>query len=129
MIAFILRRLLQGVLVMLVVGFIAFSLFNFVGDPVSLMLPPEATGADRDRMRQALGLDKPFYAQFVNFLGNAVQGNFGISLRLGRPVSTLLVERLPATLELAITAALVGLAVGIPVGVFTALKRHSWVAR
>jgi peptide/nickel transport system permease protein len=122
MIAFILRRLLQGVIVMLVVGFIAFSLFNFVGDPVSLMLPPEATQADREQMRSALGLDKPFYQQFATFLGNAVQGNFGISLRLGRPVSTLLVERLPATLELAITAALIALFVGIPVGVYTALQ-------
>jgi peptide/nickel transport system permease protein len=128
-IAFILRRLLQGILVMLVVGFIAFSLFNFVGDPVSLMLPPEATQADRDQMRQTLGLDKPFYKQFATFLANAVQGNFGISLRLGRPVSTLLVERLPATLELAVTAALIGLAVGISVGVYTALRRHSWVSR
>src|SRR3982074_1995469 len=129
MIAFIPRRLLQGVLVMLVVGFIAFSLFNFVGDPVALMLPPEATQADRDQMRQSLGLDKPFYRQFATFLGNAVQGNFGISLRLGRPVSTLLVERLPATLELAFTAAMIGLAVGISVGVYTALRRNSWVSR
>jgi peptide/nickel transport system permease protein len=129
MLAFILRRLVQGVLVMLVVGFIAFSLFNFVGDPVALMLPPEATQADREAMRASLGLDKPFYQQFVTFLGNAVQGNFGISLRLGRPVSTLLVERLPATLELAITAALIALFVGIPIGVYTALKRDSWVSR
>src|SRR5215468_4006419 len=129
MIAFILRRLLQGILVMLVVGFIAFSLFNFVGDPVSLMLPPEATQADRDQMRGVLGLDKPFYVQFATFLGNALQGNFGISLRLGRPVSALLVERLPATLELACTAALIGLLVGIPVGVFTALRRDSWMSR
>ena len=129
MIAFILQRLLQGVAVMLVVGFIAFSLFNFVGDPVSLMLPPEATQADREAMRQALGLDKPFYQQFVTFIHNAVQGNFGISLRLGRPVSTLLVERLPATLELAITAALIALFVGIPIGVYTALRRDSWFAR
>jgi peptide/nickel transport system permease protein len=129
MIAFVLRRLVQGMLVMLVVGFIAFSLFNFVGDPVSLMLPPEATGADRDVMRQSLGLDKPFYVQFGTFLANAVQGNFGISLRLGRPVSTLLAERLPATLELALTAALIGLFVGIPVGVYTALRRDSWVSR
>ena len=129
MIAFVLRRLLQGVIVMLVVGMIAFSLFNFVGDPVSLMLPPEATQADRDGMRQALGLDKPFYLQFATFIGNALQGNFGISLRLGRPVSTLLVERLPATLELAFTAAMIGLLVGIPVGVYTALKRDSWVSR
>jgi peptide/nickel transport system permease protein len=129
MIAFIIRRLLQGVVVMLVVGFIAFSLFNFVGDPVSLMLPPEATAADREAMRANLGLDKPFYRQFATFLDNAVHGNFGISLRLGRPVSTLLVERLPATLELALTAALIGLAVGIPVGVYTALRRDSWMSR
>ena len=129
MTAFILRRLVQGVLVMLVVGFIAFSLFNFVGDPVALMLPPEATQADREAMRSSLGLDQPFYKQFATFLGNAVQGNFGISLRLGRPVSALLVERLPATLELAITAALIALFVGIPVGVYTALRRDSWVSR
>jgi len=129
MIAFVLQRLLQGIAVMLVVGFIAFSLFNFVGDPVSLMLPPEATQADREAMRTALGLDKPFYQQFVTFVHNALQGNFGISLRLGRPVSTLLVERLPATLELAISAALIALAVGIPIGVYTALRRDSWFAR
>src|SRR5258705_9655304 len=93
------------------------------------MLPRNATQPDRDKMRKALGLDKPFYRQFMTFLGNAVQGNFGISLRLGRPVSTLIVERLPATLELAFTAALIGLVVGIPVGVYTALRRHSWVSR
>src|SRR5689334_3754368 len=129
MIAFILRRLLQGILVMLVVAFIAFALFNFVGDPVSLMLPPEATQADRDAMRSALGLDKPFYVQFATFLENALHGNFGISLRLGRPVSTLIAERLPATLELAIMATLFALAVGIPVGVYTALRRDSWISR
>ncbi len=129
MIAFVLRRIVQGMVVMLVVGLIAFSLFNFVGDPVSLMLPPEATQADRDQMRGALGLDKPFYVQFATFIGNALHGNFGISLRLGRPVSTLLVERMPATLELAMTAALIGLFIGIPVGVYTALKRDSWISR
>jgi peptide/nickel transport system permease protein len=129
LIAFVLRRLLQGILVMLVVGFIAFSLFNFVGDPVSQMLPPEATQADRDQMRQMLGLDRPFYLQFATFIGNAVRGDFGISLRLGRPVSALLAERLPATLELAMTAAIIGLVVGIPAGVYTALRRDSWLSR
>src|SRR6184192_1650470 len=129
MIAFVLRRILQGMIVMLVVGFIAFSLFNFVGDPVSLMLPPEATQADRDAMRQLLGLDRPFYVQFATFLENALHGNFGISLRLGRPVSALIAERLPATLELALTATIFALAVGIPVGVYTALKRDSWISR
>jgi len=128
-IAFILRRLLQGIAVMLVVGFIAFSLFNYVGDPVSQMVPPEATQADRDAMRHMLGLDRPFYAQFVTFLGNAVHADFGLSLRLGRPVSALLAERLPATLELALTASIIGLLDGIPMGVYTALKRDSFGAR
>jgi peptide/nickel transport system permease protein len=129
MLAFVIRRLLQSIMVMLAVGFIAFSLFNFVGDPVSLMLPPEATSADRDEVRKNLGLDAPFHVQFAKFIGNAVQGNFGISLRLGRPVSQLLIERLPATLELAMTAALIGLFVGIPMGVYTALKRDSVIAK
>ncbi len=129
MIAFVIRRLAQGVIVMLVVGFIAFSLFNFVGDPVALMLPPEATQADRKAMRENLGLDKPFYVQFATFASNAVQGNFGISLRLGRPVSTLLVERLPATLELAFVAATLALVIGIPLGVYTGLNRNSWLSR
>jgi peptide/nickel transport system permease protein len=129
LIAFVLRRLLQGVAVMLVVGFIAFSLFNFVGDPVAQMVPPEATQADRDQMRHMLGLDRPFYVQFGTFLSNAVRGDFGLSLRLGRPVSALLAERLPATLELALTASLIGLLVGIPAGVYTALKRDTWLSR
>lgn len=129
MLAFIIQRLLQSILVMIAVGFIAFSLFNFVGDPVSLMLPPEATAADRDEVRKSLGLDEPFYVQFVKFAGNAVQGNFGISLRLGRPVSQLLIERLPATLELSMIAASLALLVGIPMGVYTALKRDSWISK
>jgi peptide/nickel transport system permease protein len=129
MIAFVIRRLLQGVIVMLVVGLIAFSLFNFVGDPVALMLPPEATQADRQAMRESLGLDRPFHVQFATFVGNAVQGNFGISLRLGRPVSALLAERLPATLELAFVAAALALAAGIPLGVYTGLNRDAWLSR
>ena len=128
MLAFIIRRLLQSILVMLAVGFIAFSLFNFTGDPVALMLPPEATQLDREEVRKTLGLDQPFYVQFAVFVQNALQGNFGISLRLGRPVSQLLIERLPATLELATTAAALGLLIGIPLGIYTALKRESWTS-
>ncbi len=129
MLAFVIRRLLQSVLVMLAVAFIAFSLFNFVGDPVALMLPPEATAADRLELRQHLGLDQPFYIQFMAFVDNALHGNFGLSLKFARPVSELLVERLPATLELASLAAILGLAAGIPLGIYTALRRESWTSR
>jgi peptide/nickel transport system permease protein len=127
--AFVIRRLLQSIIVMLVVGLIAFSLFNFVGDPVALMLPPEATNSDRVEMRKTLGLDKPFYVQYAVFIGNALQGDFGISLRLGRKVSTLLAERLPATLELSFVAAFIALTVGIACGVYTGLRRDSPISR
>jgi peptide/nickel transport system permease protein len=121
--AFILRRVLQSAAVMAVVAFIAFGLFNFTGDPVAFMVGPEATLADRAQLRAELGLDQPFYVQFARFAGNAVQGDFGISLRQGRRVSALIAERLPATLELSLVAALLALVVGIPAGVYTALRR------
>jgi peptide/nickel transport system permease protein len=126
MAAFIVRRLLQAVLVMLVVALIAFLLFQYVGDPVSQMLGQDATPEDRARLRGDLGLDQPFYVQFGHFIGNAIQGDFGISLRQGRAVSTLIKERLPATLELAFAAALIAIVVGIPMGVYTALRKDSW---
>ncbi|HZA96045.1 MAG TPA: ABC transporter permease [Burkholderiaceae bacterium] len=126
MAAFIVRRLLQAILVMLVVALIAFLLFQYVGDPVSQMLGQDATPEDRARLRGDLGLDQPFYVQFGHFIGNAVQGDFGISLRQGRAVSTLIKERLPATLELAFAAALIAIVVGIPMGVYTALRKDSW---
>ena len=126
MAAFIVRRLLQAVIVMLVVALIAFLLFQYVGDPVSQMLGQDATPEDRARLRGDLGLDQPFYVQFVHFIGNAIQGDFGISLRQGRAVSTLIKERLPATLELAFAAALIAIVIGIPMGVYTALRRDSW---
>jgi peptide/nickel transport system permease protein len=126
MAAFIIRRLLQAILVMLVVALIAFLLFQYVGDPVSQMLGQDATPEDRARLRGDLGLDQPFYVQFGHFIGNAMQGDFGISLRQGRAVSTLIKERLPATLELAFAAAVIAIVVGIPMGVYTALRRDSW---
>ena len=129
MAAFILRRIVQAVLVMLAVGLIAFSLFRFVGDPVVSMLGQDATPEDRERMTRLLGLDQPFYVQYAQFLGRAVQGEFGLSLRQVRPVSTLLLERLPATLELAAVAAAFALVAGIGLGVYTALRRHSWVSQ
>ena len=128
MLAFVLRRVLQTVAVLLTVALIAFALFNYTGDPIAFMLPQDATLAERQQMRVELGLDRPFYIQFARFVDNAVHGEFGVSLRQGRKVSTLLRERLPATLELSIAAALIALVVGIPAGVYTALRRNSTLA-
>jgi peptide/nickel transport system permease protein len=129
MLAFILRRLAQAVIVMLTVAFIAFMLFQYVGDPVTNILGQDATPEQRDQMRADLGLDQPFFVQFGRFVVNAAQGEFGLSLRQGQKVSTLLMERFPATLELVIVAAFIALAVGIPMGVYTALKRGSFLSQ
>jgi len=129
MAAFVLRRLMQALIVMLAVGLIAFALFRFVGDPVIFMLGQDATPEDRARMTHDLGLDRPFYVQYAGFVSRAVRGEFGLSLRQLRPVSTLIAERLPATLELSLAAALLALAVGIPMGVYTALRRRSWLSQ
>lgn len=129
MLAFLLRRLLGAVAVMLTVGLVAFSLFQFVGDPVTHLLGQEATLEQREQLRADLGLDRPVLVQFARFAGQAVQGEFGISLRQGRKVSDLLAERLPATLELAIVAAVLALLVGIPLGVVAALYRGTRMAQ
>ncbi len=128
MLAFILRRLAQAVLVMLAVGLIAFSLFRFVGDPVLIMLGQDATPEQRKELTRSLGLDRPFYVQYASFLRNALHGEFGLSLRQVQPVSRLIVDRLPATLELSFVAAFFALAAGIPMGVYTALRRKSWLS-
>jgi peptide/nickel transport system permease protein len=124
MFAFIIRRLLQAVGVMLTVALLAFILFQYVGDPVMIMLGQEGTPAERDQLRRDLGLNDPIIVQFYHFLANAVQGDFGLSLRQGQKVSVLLRDRLPATLELSIAAALIALVIGVPLGVYTALKRN-----
>ena len=123
MLVFILRRLLQAIVVMLTVAFIAFMLFQYVGDPVTSILGQDATQEQRDELRRDLGLDRSFAVQFTRFVGNAVQGEFGLSLRQGRQVSTLIAERFPATLELAMGAAVIALGFGIPLGVYAALRR------
>ena len=128
MLAFVLKRLGQALIVMLTVGLIAFSLFRFVGDPVVFMLGQDATDQDRARVTKLLGLDRPFYVQYATFVERALQGDFGLSLRQVRPVSTLIVERLPATLELSLVAAFFALLAGIPMGVYTALRRQSWLS-
>ena len=129
MLVFILRRLAQALIVMLTVAFIAFMLFQYVGDPVTNILGQDASPEQRQQLRVDLGLDQPFPVQFVRFVGKAVQGQFGLSLRQGRKVSSLIAERLPATLELSFTAAFIALAFGIPMGVYAALRRDSFASQ
>jgi len=128
MLAFILRRILQAILVMVAVAFIAFLLFQYVGDPVVFLLGQDASPQQRAELRAALGLDQPFFVQFWHFLGNAVRGEFGLSLRLGARVSRLIAERLPATVELSLAAAALALLVGVPMGVHAALRRGTFAS-
>ena len=125
MLAFILRRLAQAAIGMVAVACIAFLLFQYVGDPVVFLLGQDATPEQIRELRTDLGLDQPFVVQFWHFLINAAQGEFGLSLRQGAKVSSLIAERLPATLELAFIAAALALLMGIPMGVYAALRRGS----
>ncbi len=126
MLAFIARRLVQSVIVMLVVAFIAFLVFRYVGDPLAALLSQDAKQADYDAARERLGLDQPFYVQFYYFVLNALQGNFGISYRLQQPVSQLILERLPATIELAFASATIALVFGVVLGIYTALRPRAF---
>lgn len=128
MFSYITKRVGQSVLVLFVVGLVAFSMFRFVGDPIDNMLGQERTMEDVERLRSQLGLDQPFPVQYVKFLQEAVQGNFGVSFRQGRPVAEILAERAPATLELALVSAIFAIALGIALGVFTAIKRDGFWA-
>ncbi|WP_299987207.1 ABC transporter permease [uncultured Ruegeria sp.] len=128
MLAFLIKRSVNAVFVMLSVSFIAFMIFRFVGDPVELMLNEQATQEQRDELRERLGIDKPFVVQFGTFVANAAKGDFGISFRNQQDVLSMIAERFPATFELVIVATLISLIVGIPMGVTTAIKRQSWYA-
>jgi len=114
---------------MLVVAGIAFLIFRFVGDPVDLMVNEQATQADRDALRERLGLNKSFALQYVRFVTNAVQGDFGISFRNQQDVMGLIAERFPATLELVLMATIISLVVGVPLGVITAIHRGDGILK
>jgi peptide/nickel transport system permease protein len=113
---------------MLAVTFIAFSMFRFVGDPIASIVGQDATMKDRQELAEALGLNDPMPLQFARFMGNALQGDLGLSYRQGRPVAALLAERLPATIELALLSALLALVVGLALGVYTAIRRNGLLA-
>ncbi|MGA9866303.1 MAG: ABC transporter permease [Acetobacteraceae bacterium] len=129
MLAFIISRLLQSIPVLLVVALISFLLFMFVGDPVTTMLGQDFTEAQRVALVHQLGLDQPFIVQYGRYIWAALHGNFGVSYRLAQPVAGLIAERLPATLELAFTSSVLALVVGVPMGVYTGIRRNSVVSR
>ena len=128
MIKYFLKRLLQSVVVMLIVSFVSFSLFNFVGDPVHNMVGQEASEEKRDEIREKLGLKDPVYTQFLTFINNASKGEFGLSYQLRRPVSDLIAERLPATLELVFVSALIAIVFGVLFGVYTGINREGYIS-
>ena len=129
MLFFIGRRLYQAALVMLAVALIAFAMFQYVGDPVSNLAGQDTTVAERELLKERLGLNDSVLEQFSRFVMNALQGEFGVSYRMRVPVRDLIAERFPATLELSIMSAFLALLVGIPMGVYTALNRDSWLSR
>ena len=129
MIVFLLRRLLQSLAVMLTVALIAFALFRFVGDPINGMVGQDATQAERDALRQSLGLNDSVVVQFGRFVGRTVQGQFGLSYQLARPVNEIILEKMPATLELSFAAGLIALVAGVALGVFTGLRPRAVTSR
>ena len=128
MFGYFLKRLLQAILVMIVVAFVSFSLFNFVGDPIISLTGEDSSIERQAEVREALGLNDPIYIQFTKFLGNVIQGDFGISYQLKREVSDLIAERMPATLELVFVSALLALVIGVILGVYTGIHRDSFVS-
>jgi peptide/nickel transport system permease protein len=128
MLAFTIRRLIEAAFVMLTVAALAFVLFRFVGDPVNQLVGQDTSLEDRLKLRTQLGLDDPIAVQFGRFVWKALQLDFGISYQVKQPVLGLIIERAPATLELAIVAALFAIAVGVPMGVYTGIRRQSWLS-
>jgi peptide/nickel transport system permease protein len=128
MLAFLVKRVGNAILVMLTVAFFAFLIFRFLGDPVEMMVNESATQVERDELRARLGLNDGFLGQYVRFVGNAAHGEFGLSWRNQQSVTTLIAERFPATFELVIIATILSLLIGIPLGVFTAIGRGRWWA-
>ena len=124
----ILQRLAQSIFVMLIVAFVAFAIFRYVGDPVEGILGQEATQKDREELINRLGLSDPLIVQYARFVGNALSGDFGLSYRTAAPVADLIVERLPATLELALSSALFAIIFGTILGVYTAINNNSIIS-
>lgn len=128
MFGFIVKRLIQSIFVMLAVSLLAFALFRFVGDPIAVMVGQETSVEDQERLRGALGLNDPVIIQYTRFLGNLATGDFGFSYRTRQPIGAMILDRMPATLELGFVSLLVSLIVGIPAGIYTALRSDGVIA-
>ena len=126
---YIISRILQGLIAIFGALLIVFVAQRLSGDPVALMLPMDATDADFAAMREALGLDKPLFVQFAIFIGSAVTGDFGVSYQWNEPAMRLLIDRLPATLELAVAGLFFAVLLAVPLGVFSAVYRGGWIDR
>ncbi|WP_042224774.1 ABC transporter permease [Oceanobacillus manasiensis] len=124
---YLVKRLLQIIPVLFIISFVVFVLVYMAGDPVALMLPEDASESDREAMRAALGLTDPFYIQYFRFVGDLVQGNFGTSFRYNQAALPLVLERLPATFELAAASMVVATLMAVPLGIYSARKQNSLV--
>lgn len=129
MFGYLLKRILQSIIVLFCVSFIVFVIMYHSGDPVEMMLPPEATEIQAEALRHHLGLDRPFHVQYLAFLKNALKGDLGTSFVFNQPAVSLIVERIPATLELAVAAMVLAVIVGIPAGMYAAVRPESWLAK
>ncbi len=129
MIGYLLKRILQSIVVLLCVSVVVFAIMYLSGDPVEMLLPPEATEQQVDELRAYLGLDKPFHIQYIIFMQKALQGDLGRSFVFNKPAITLIVERIPATMELALFAMLLAVIIGLPAGMYAAVKPDSWPSK
>ncbi|MEQ8664549.1 MAG: ABC transporter permease [Rhodospirillales bacterium] len=128
MLAFIIRRLGQALFVLLTVAFFSFAMFKFMGDPLENLLGQEATNLDRAELEERLGLNDPIVVQYVRYLARALEGDFGVSYRAGIPVAEVIMQRLPATLELAFISGMLAVVFGVLLGIYTAIRRDGFVA-
>jgi len=129
MTVFVIRRLLQAALVMLIMSLLVFGGVFLVGDPVEMLVADDADQAEREAIIKSMGLDLPFYMQYLRFVGNALQGDMGNSFVFQEPAMQLILERMPATFELAVAALVIAVVIGIPLGIYAGLKANSWISK
>ena len=129
MLAYIIRRLLQSALVLFVMSLLVFAGVYAIGNPVDILINPQADQAEIARVTAALGLDQPLWQQYVNFLGGAFSGDLGRSFAHNVPAIELILQRMPATLELALAAVGVAILLGVPLGMFAGVNAESFAGR